>query len=228
MSRNPQPPASPAMSRSEREDLQRLLRQREKVLKSAARQRSAELLSDFKNQLGQEYSFDQDEIWAKAQQAAEREVAKAQAAVAARCKALGIPERFAPSLSLEWHHRGYDNQVAARRAELLSMASSKIDAIEAAAFTQIELSCLGAQTQLAVAGLTSEAARQFIEDIPPIETLMPKLAFSEIAGEADPPVAEQLVSSNAIRQRRWRERQALLRNGGASRNGSGDGDGGVS
>jgi arginyl-tRNA synthetase len=60
-----------AISRSEREDLQCSVRQREKVLKSAAKQRSAELVADFENQMGQEYSFDQDEVWEKA-----REVAK--------------------------------------------------------------------------------------------------------------------------------------------------------
>jgi hypothetical protein len=40
------------MTRHERDDLQRLVRQREKVLKSAAKQRSAELLADFENQMG--------------------------------------------------------------------------------------------------------------------------------------------------------------------------------
>ena len=40
------------MSKGEREDLQRLIRQREKVLTSAAKQRSAELLADFENQMG--------------------------------------------------------------------------------------------------------------------------------------------------------------------------------
>jgi hypothetical protein len=43
---------------------------------------------------------------------------------------------------------------------------------------------------------------------------MPALSFAEIAGEAEPPVAEQLVSPNALRQRRFREKQAALRNGG--------------
>ena len=51
------------MIRSEREDLQRLVRQRERVLKSAAKQRSADLIADFENQMGSEYSFDQDEVW---------------------------------------------------------------------------------------------------------------------------------------------------------------------
>jgi hypothetical protein len=47
------------MTRAEREDLQRLVRQREKVLRSGVKQRSAELLADFENQMGSEYSFDQ-------------------------------------------------------------------------------------------------------------------------------------------------------------------------
>src|SRR5262245_35086050 len=53
---------SHAMTKGEREDLQRLIRPREKVLKSAAKQRSAELLADFENQMGSEFSFDDDAI----------------------------------------------------------------------------------------------------------------------------------------------------------------------
>jgi hypothetical protein len=86
------------------------------------------------------------------------------------------------------------------------MATTQAEAIEAKAMVEIELSCLDAQTQIAVAGLTSEAAKQFITALPSVETLMPALSFAEIAGEADPPVAEQLISSNALRQRRFRER----------------------
>ena len=40
-------PVADAMTRAEREDLQRLIRQREKTLKTVARQRNAELLVDF-------------------------------------------------------------------------------------------------------------------------------------------------------------------------------------
>ena len=65
------------MTRAEIDALQRLIRQREKVLKSAAAQRSAELVADFENQMGSQYSFDQDEVWAKAAEAADREVKKA-------------------------------------------------------------------------------------------------------------------------------------------------------
>ena len=91
-----------AMTKGEREDLQRLVRQREKFLKSAAKQRSSDLIADFENQLGSEYAFDRNETRAAAQKVAEREVGKAGALVAARCRELGIPDRFAPSLNLVW------------------------------------------------------------------------------------------------------------------------------
>jgi hypothetical protein len=194
------------MSKSEREDLQRLLRQRERVLKSAAKQRSAELAADFENQLGQEYRFDQDEVWNQAEKLAEAEVLKAEKLVAARCRQLGIPDQFAPSLSLCWSSRGYGNTIEKRRAELRRMARAQVEAIERKAIVQIELSCLEAQTALAVAGLSTEAAKLFIEKLPKIEALMPALSFAEIAGEAEPPIAEQLVSPNALRQRRYREK----------------------
>jgi hypothetical protein len=221
--------SSQVMPRGEREDLQRLVRQRGKVLKSAAQQRSAELLADFENQMGQEYAFDQDEVWKKAIETVEPLVEKAQAQIAKRCRELGIPDRFAPSVDLSWSARGYGNSIEKRKRELRTMAQTRIAAIEAKAQTEIELSCLQAQETIALAGLTSDAARLFIEKLPGIETLMPRLSFAEIAGEAEPPVAEQLVSSNTQRQRRFRERQAALqRNAEAlqapSRNADGDDD----
>jgi hypothetical protein len=207
------------MTKGEREDLVRLVRQREKVLKSAASQRSAELLADFENQMGQAYQFDQDETWAEAKNAAEREVERAQQKIKARCRELGIPERFAPSINLYWSSRGYENSIRDRREELRRMAMTKIGALQRAANTRIEVSCLEAHEQVVTAGLTSDAARAFIQTLPGVDTMMPQLSFAEFADEARPPVAEQLVGSNALRQRRHRERQKALREGeGASRN----------
>jgi hypothetical protein len=211
-----------AMTKGEREDLQRLIKQRERVLKSAAKQRSAELLADFENQMGSEFSFDDDAVWTKATRDAEAEVARAKQHIAMRCRELGIPDQFAPTLTLSWASRGYGNSIETRKRELRGMAMTKIEAIESKAITEIELSCLQTQTELALAGLTSEGACGFLERLPAIETLMPRLSFAEVAGEADPPVAEQLISPNALRQRRYRERQALRRNGQTLQSPAGD------
>jgi hypothetical protein len=202
-----------AMTKSEREDLQRLIRQREKVQKSAAKQRSAELLADFENQMAAQYAFDDDAVWAEAANEAEREVAKAQQRIAQRCRELGIPKDFAPNLQLNWHHRGYGNSVKARREELRRVAQAQIESLERQAIVKIEQASVEAQTELALAGLTSEAARAFVERLPTIESLMPALSYEDLAGDTDPPVVEQLITPNALRQRRWRERQKALRDG---------------
>ena len=99
------------------------------------------------------------------------------------------------------------------------MATTQVEALERKAIVDIEMSSLAAHEQVVTAGLTSEAAKAFIETLPSVETLMPALSIAELADEARPPLAEQLVSSNALRQRRHRERQKALREGAeASRN----------
>ena len=62
------------MTKAEREDLQRLLRDREKVQIAAAKEMSAELMADFESQLAARYSFDDDAVWEAAVKEAEREV----------------------------------------------------------------------------------------------------------------------------------------------------------
>lgn len=109
------PPAATA-TKGEREDLQRLVRQREKVLKSPAKQRSAELLADFENQLGQEYSFDQDAVWKQAVESVKPLVRWAQQQISSQCRKPGIPDRFAPSATLSRRARGYGNVLTTRRS----------------------------------------------------------------------------------------------------------------
>ncbi len=166
----------PNMTKSERDDLQRLVRQREKVLKSNAKLRSKELLADFENEMAAEYAFDDDTVWAQAAKAAEVEVAKAQKRVAARCLELGIPERFAPSLDLSWNHRGYDNRLEKRRIELRRVAETRVEAIGQRAVVDIETASTKLQSDIAVAGLTSEIARTFVARLPTVESLMPALS----------------------------------------------------
>ncbi len=201
----------PTMTKSEREDLQRLVRQRERALKSTAKLRSKELLADFENEMAAEYAFDDDRVWAQAAKAAEAEVAKAQKRIAARCLDLRIPEKFAPSLHLSWCNRGYDNLIEKRRNELRRVAERRVEALEQRAVVDIETASVNLQTDIAIAGLTSEIARTFVERLPTVETLMPALSYEELAGEAEPPIVEQLVTPNALRQRRFRERHKAVR-----------------
>jgi hypothetical protein len=107
------------MTKSEREDLAKLILNRERVLKSAAAQRSAELFAEFEQQLASIYQWDQDEIWRQAHEAAEAAVATAEKAIAERCSELSIPARFAPGLNLYWHGRSEPRRpVADHRARI--------------------------------------------------------------------------------------------------------------
>ena len=90
--------------------------------------------------------------------------------------------------------------------------------MEKKAITEISLASVEAQTEIARAGLTSQGAFAFLDKLPTIESLMPALSFEAVAGKAEPPVAEQLISPGALRQRRYRERhrnaEVTSRNGG--------------
>ena len=168
------------MTKAERDDLQRLVRQREKVLKTAASQRSAELLADFEQQIASIYSYDQDEIWRQAHDAAEAVVADARQVIAARCTELGIPAEFAPSLGFHWRGRGR-NVVKERRDELRQVAKSRIAAIEKEACTKIEMHCLQTSTEILAHGLSSAAARDFLAQMPALTQLMPPLDMHQVA-----------------------------------------------
>jgi hypothetical protein len=163
------------MTARERGDLCALVRKRERVMKAAAAERAAQLRADFEQQLGTIYKFDTDEIWAEAARFAKEAVAEANRSIAARCKELGIPPEFRPGLSnVGWYGRG-ENGTAERRAELRTMAATRIEAMRKEACTRIERQSLELQTQIAAAGLESEAARKFLEAMPAVETLMPVL-----------------------------------------------------
>lgn len=82
-------------------------------MKTAATQRSAELLAEFEQQLASVYSYDQDRTWKAATEAAGKAVSEAKKQIA-RCEELGIPARFAPTVEYLWSGRG-ENAVAERR-----------------------------------------------------------------------------------------------------------------
>ncbi len=170
---------SSAMTRAERTDLGALIRRREKLLKTAAKQRAAELLANFEKQISTIFSYDDDETWKAAFASAEKAVGDAKAVIAEQCRKLGIPPEFAPDLSLGWYGRG-ENAMSQRRTELRRVAKTEIDALEARAKTEIERVSVEQQTALISDGLTSVAAQAFLEQMPTAENLMPALDMDQI------------------------------------------------
>ena len=169
------------MTHREREDLAKLVRQRARLERAGAAQRKAELLADVERQLAAIYTYDDDETWKAAAEAAKAAVEAAQTKVAERCQELGIPKEFAPSLSVDWYGRG-QNAVASRRAEIRKVAKTRLDAMEKAAQTEIERASVDALTRLIADGLASEAAKDFLDALPTANTLMPQIDATALLG----------------------------------------------
>jgi hypothetical protein len=172
------------LSNAERERLLKAARLREKVAKSAASARSAELIADFEQQLASVYSFDQDEIWAKAAQAAKTAVEAADSAIAEECERLGIPARFRPSLACQWYGRG-ENASKERRAELRKVAQTRIAANEKQARTEIDRISSEVQIELLAHGM-SPTALALLEQMPKVDQQMPALQVQEVESMLNP------------------------------------------
>lgn len=176
---------APTMTRAERDDLAKVARLRAKVARTAVGQREAELLADVEEQLAAEYAIT-DEAWAELTKGAAEAVAEADRQVAELCRQRGIPEDFRPGLSLGWYGRG-KNAIPGRRAELRKVAQTWIAAAAKGAKAAIEAREAEVLTELLAGGLTSDAARSFLESIPSAVALMPPLQVRELkAGGGGP------------------------------------------
>lgn len=167
------------MTKGEREDLIRLVKQRERVAKTAAEQRSAAMLAEFEQTIAEQHKFNNNDIWKAAVDAAVEAAKEANAKVMAESDKLGIPKEFQPKLSFHWATRG-ENEYKDRRDELRRVAKAEIDALEKVARVQIESQSVSAQTQIIANGLNSDAAIAFLNSLPAIENMMPALSVEGI------------------------------------------------
>jgi hypothetical protein len=178
------------ITKAERDELARLCRRREKLAKAAATARASELRADFEKQMAAVYSFDRDEVWRRAYEVADAATEAANRAIADRCRTLGVPVEFAPSITTYWRSRG-QNAVRERRDELRKVAYSRIDQKEKDAKFQIEQSSLEVQTRLVAGGLQSAEAKAFLDSMPTPEMLMPAFTVAEIEAAAKPRRGDQ-------------------------------------
>lgn len=167
------------MSKAEREDLIRLVKQREKVAKTAAEQRSAAMLAEFEQQVSALHDFATNEVWKAATDAAIEAAREANDKIAAEAERLGIPKEFRPKLNYSWARRG-ENEYRERHDELRRLAKAEIDALEKVARVQIESQSVAAQTEIIANGLNSQAAIEFLDKLPAIDSMMPTLDVTAI------------------------------------------------
>ena len=167
------------MTKAEREDLIRLVKQREKVAKTAAEQRSAAMLVEFERQVADLHPFDRNEVWSAAVAATVEAARKANEEIAREADRLGIPKEFHPRIAFHYAARG-QAEFDQRRVELRRLAKAEIEALEKVARVQIESASVQAQTEIIASGLSSQAALTFLNSLPAIETMMPTLDVTAI------------------------------------------------
>lgn len=167
------------MTKAERDDLCRLIKQRERLAKTAAEQRSAAMLAEFEMQITAAHPFDTNDVWNAAVGAVQIAAKEASQKIAAEAAKLGIPEEFRPSIQFQWDRRG-SAEVKERREELRRLAKAEIAAIEKLANVQIETASVDAQSRVIANGLGSEDALAFFASLPPVESMMPALDISSI------------------------------------------------
>lgn len=168
-----------AMTKAERDDLVRLVKQRERVAKTAAEQRSAAMLAEFEQQIAAIHTFNSNDVWKAATAAAIDAAKEANAKIMEEATKLGIPKEFQPKLAFSWQSRG-EAEYAERRSELRRLAKAEIDALEKVARVQIESESVRAQTEIIAHGLNSESAIEFLNRLPAIDSMMPALDITQI------------------------------------------------
>jgi hypothetical protein len=154
-----------------------------RVAKAGIEGRQAELLADLEDQLAAEYRWD-DEAWAEVTAEAKRAVAEADEAIAKRCADLGIRPEFRPGLQVSWYGRG-ENASKNRRAELRKVAQTRLAALAKMAKVAIDKDALERETTLVAGALSSAEAKDFLEAMPTLEALMPRIALAELEESRD-------------------------------------------
>jgi hypothetical protein len=168
------------MTRTERQDLLQICRQRERVAKAQAYAVAASRRAEFQSQLARIYRWDENEVWKAATHAANEVTRQCSERIAVECGKLGIPRWAQPELCPpQWYGRG-ENAVAQRRAELSKVANTKIDQLLKEARHAIEAKSVEIQTRLLADGLTSDDARVFLEAIPTPAQLMPAVSVENV------------------------------------------------
>lgn len=177
---------SEPMTKSERDDLAKLVRRREKLAKADADRVASERMAAFEAQVATDYRINDSAVWEEAYRTAVEAAEQANERVLEEYRRLGLDERFAPRIANPmWLDRG-EHAAKSRVTELRRVAKARIDADAKTLGPQIERRSVEVQSELIAGGLRSEEARRFLEAMPTAEALMPTVSVLEIEEAVTP------------------------------------------
>jgi hypothetical protein len=167
-----------SMTKSERTELGRVMRARAKVAKNEIESHAGRVLANIEAQLAATYP-ENHAAWANVTEHARRAIDEADTQIAQRCRELGIPERFRPSIDCRWYNWG-ENAMKDRRAELRKVAQTELAARVKAAKSAIDRRTVDLLTQLAAGMLESSQAKDFLAAMPAVDDLMPPITLDAL------------------------------------------------
>lgn len=182
------------MTKSERDDLVRLVKQRERVAKTAAQQRSLAMVAEFEQSMNAVHRWATNDVMKATSDVIKEAAMKAAAEIEKQAEQLGIPMEFRPRITVNVM-RETERVLQYRRDEMRRLAKAEIAALEQVARVQIEQASVQAQTEIVANGLDSAAAIAFLEKLPPIDTMMPVLDVTRIQAK----LAERARESSSYR-----------------------------
>lgn len=167
------------MTKGERDQLIRVMKNRAKQAEREAEMREKVLLAEVQDQMTAQFQAN-DELWAEAVAIAKDAAAKANTQIQARCAELGIPAKNAPGLELGWRARGAEYGDKSRRAELNKLAVVRLQALTKAAKAEIQSAALKVEEALILGGLETAEARELFAAMPTAEQVMPALGLDDL------------------------------------------------
>lgn len=168
------------MTKAERLELTKIVRQRAKLAKDDVEARQAQILADAEAALSARFK-EQDEAWADITAEVRRYMAEIQEKIDARCAERGVPVNFRPGYGMGWISRG-ENSDPVRRAELRKAVQAQAAASGKKARLQIDRQSVEIQEQLMAGGFESTEAAAFLASLPTPEALMPAIELPAIEG----------------------------------------------
>jgi hypothetical protein len=173
-----------SMTKGDRAELGKVLKYRAKVAKGDIENHAGRILANIEAQLAAVYP-ENHAAWADVTEHTRQLIADADTQIAERCRKLGIPEQFRPSIDFRWYGRG-ENAIKDRRAELRKVAQMELAARVKAAKNAVDRRTADLLTQLAVDMLESSQAKDFLNAMPSVDDLMPPITLDDLKAIAPP------------------------------------------
>jgi hypothetical protein len=165
------------MTPKDRDALLKHQQDRERVLKTTAKRRSADMLAQFEVELQHRHEIQDNEVFSRVTEVLGVAIGKAMDEVNKECERLHIPSRFRPRIRSGWSPGGLMN---VDRKLMLAIAEKQAKAQEMRAYEVIEQEILDTKTKILAASFDTDIALEMLSSMPPLEALIPPLSFATI------------------------------------------------